>query len=156
MPKWLIVLIVVCALGFLALPVFAIIAAIAIPNFLHARALSEMSADQANLKAIAVAVEEYAVDHNGKYPDGLPQLVPTYLKQLPNVPGGDGTGAYDYHHPGSGSAAYEIWDDGSMDQTVVRNSRMGSADGPSCLARCKYVLYRADVGIIGLPGATSR
>jgi len=155
-PRWLLVVIIAGAAAFLALPIMAILAAILIPNFLHARALSEMAADQGNLKQIAVALEEYAVDHSGRYPDRLPQLVPKYVAHLPNVPGGDGTGAYDYHHPGQQSSAYEIWDDGSMDPGTFGRIPMGGANGPACLSvNCKYVVYRADVGIIGEPGAVS-
>lgn len=159
MPKWLLVVLVVGALGFVAIPFLGILAAVLIPNFLHARSESMMAADKANLKNIATALEEYAVDHNGKYPDHLPQLVPGYLKALPPVPGGDGTGAYDYHHPASPhSVAYEIWDDGSMDPSTFIGIPRG-ANGPPCKDGCKYVVYRADVGIIGVPGtggATSR
>jgi hypothetical protein len=156
MPKWLLVVLIVGALFFVAIPFLGIFAAILIPNFLHARAESMMAANEGNLKMIATGLEEYAVDHNGKYPDHLPQLVPTYLKALPPVPGGDGTGAYDYHHPASppGAAAYEIWDDGSMDPTTFGGIPRG-ANGPSCAGSCKYVVYRAGVGIIGVPGTSS-
>ena len=155
MPKWLIGLLIAGALLFVCIPFFAILAAILIPNFLHARGESMMAADENNLKTIATGVEEYAVDHGGKYPDHLPQLVPGYLKTLPSVPGGDGAGAYDYHRRASapGAAAYEIWDDGSMDPTTFGSIPRGPK-GPPCMGGCKYVVYRAGVGIIGVPGTS--
>jgi prepilin-type N-terminal cleavage/methylation domain-containing protein len=48
--------------------VIAVLAAILIPNFIHARAQAQTSACEENLKDIATALEEYAVDHNGSYP----------------------------------------------------------------------------------------
>ncbi|MBV8366032.1 MAG: zinc-ribbon domain-containing protein [Candidatus Eremiobacteraeota bacterium] len=153
MPGWLLGLIIAVALVIVGIPFLAIIAAILIPNFLHARSEAELAADEQNLKSIAVAVERYAVDHDGKYPDDLPQLVPAYISKLPAVPGGDGTGAYDYHHPASvqPDAKYEIWDDGSMDPTTMSRLPRGP-NGPPCEQQCKYVVYLADVGIIGISG----
>jgi hypothetical protein len=153
MPRWIVVLLIVGAVLFVSIPFLAVFAAILIPNFIHARAESMMVADENNLKNVAIALEQYAVDHNGKYPDHLPQLVPQYLKALPVVPGGDGTGAYDYHRlaPGPGAAEYEIWDDGSMDPTTFGHIPRGP-NGPPCMEGCKYVVYRAGVGIIGVPG----
>jgi Tfp pilus assembly protein PilE len=153
MPGWVIALIVVGALFVLGIPFFAIVAAILIPNFIHARAESQMAADQANLKSIATALEEYAVDHRGRYPDRLTQLTPTYLKTLPEVPGTDSAGAYTYHHPASRKAAYDIWDDGSMDPTTFGSLPRG-VGGPTCAAGCKYVVYVAGAGLVGLPGST--
>ncbi|MBV8280820.1 MAG: zinc-ribbon domain-containing protein [Candidatus Eremiobacteraeota bacterium] len=153
MPRWLIITLIAGAVLVVSVPVLAIVAAILIPNFLHARDESMVAADESNLKQIAVAVERYAVDHNGAYPDNLPQLVPKYLIKLPAVPGGDGTGAYDYHHPASvqPDAKYEIWDDGSMDPTTMSRLPRGP-NGPPCEQQCKYVVYLADVGIIGISG----
>jgi type II secretory pathway pseudopilin PulG len=153
MPGWVLGLIVAAALLFLGIPFLAIFAAILIPNFMHARDESMLSADQANLKQIAMALEMYAVDHNGNYPKDLPELVPTYIRKLPAVPGGDGTGAYDYHHPATvqPSAKYEIWDDGSMTSDTLSRLPRGP-NGPPCEDNCKYVVYLADTGIVGVSG----
>jgi hypothetical protein len=154
MPKWLLVVIIIAGAFVVSIPFLGIFAAIFIPNFLHARSEGVMYADQGNLKTIATALETYAVDHGGKYPEHLPQLVPQYIKALPVVPGGDGTGAYDYHHPGSVQGVkYEIWDDGSMDSTTFGSMSRGPK-GPPCDGDCKYVVYREGVGIIGVPGTT--
>jgi len=153
MPGWVLGLIVAAALVLLGIPFLAIFAAIMIPNFMHARDESVLAADQGNLKQIATALEMYAVDHNGKYPDDLPQLVPQYIAKLPVVPGGDSTGAYDYHHPATvqPGAKYEIWDDGSMTSGILSRLPRGP-NGPPCEDSCKYVVYLADVGIIGVSG----
>jgi prepilin-type N-terminal cleavage/methylation domain-containing protein len=47
--------------------IIAILAAILIPNFLHARAQAATAGCEGNEKMIATGLEEYAVDHNGTY-----------------------------------------------------------------------------------------
>lgn len=41
---------------------------------------------QARLKLVATALEMWASDHSGHYPDDLRELQPTYLKSLPKCP----------------------------------------------------------------------
>ncbi len=151
MPRWLLGVLIGGALLLVSVPFLGILAAILIPNFLHARAEAFTARDQGNEKMIATALEGYAVDHGGRYPDNLTQVVPKYLKALPTVPGGDGA-AYAYQHPASTPAhgAYEIWDDGSMDPTTLTRIPQG-VGGASCVD-CKYVVYAATGGIIGVPG----
>ena len=148
-PTWLIVLIVAGALFVIGIPFFGIVAAILIPNFIHARALSQMAADQANLKQLAVAVEEYELDHSGRYPERLSQLQPTYMKSIPEVPGSGGTYTYRRLAPPRDEAAYIIWDDGSMDSTTL--VRLKGCDASPWV--CKYVVYDANRGIMGMPSA---
>jgi prepilin-type N-terminal cleavage/methylation domain-containing protein len=50
--------------------IIAILAAILIPNFLHARAQAATAGCEGNEKMIATGLEEYAVDHNGTYGSG--------------------------------------------------------------------------------------
>jgi hypothetical protein len=153
MPRWLVVMLIIGAALVASIPVLAIVAAIAIPNVLHARAQSWLAVDEHNLTTIAAAVEQYAIDHNGAYPDNLLQLVPKYIAKLPSVPGSDEAGAYDYHHPASTQpdAKYEIWDDGSMDPTTLRALPRGTGGEP-CASDCKYVVYVAGAGLVGVPG----
>src|SRR5690242_17403405 len=54
----------------IVIAIIAILAAILIPNFLHARAEAQTSGCEGNEKQIATALEEYAVDNNGKYVGG--------------------------------------------------------------------------------------
>ena len=78
----------------IVIAIIAILAAILIPNFLHARAESQTSACEGNLKQLATALEEYAVDNNGTYPATFAALQAAnggvYLKVLPGDPAGGG------------------------------------------------------------------
>src|SRR5476651_2783706 len=64
----------------IVIAIIAILAAILIPNFIHARAESQTAACEGNEKQIATAMEEYAVDNQGQYTATLPA---TYLQQVP-------------------------------------------------------------------------
>ena len=76
----------------IVISIIAIWAAILIPNFLHARAESQTAACEGNLKQLATALEEYAVDNSGTYPASFANLISAnggvYLKVLPNDPAG--------------------------------------------------------------------
>ena len=90
--------------------IIAILAAILIPNFLHARAEAASSACEGNLKQIATALEEYDVDNNGQYPptSGLVDVNlfggpgNPYLGHVPSDPAG---GNYGYVTPANGVCA---------------------------------------------------
>ena len=64
----------------------AILAAVLVPNFIHARFLGQWTACKSNLKNIGTALEMYSTDNQGRYPLRLQQLLPTYLKQIPTCP----------------------------------------------------------------------
>ena len=87
--------------------IISILAAILIPNFLHARAESASSACEGILKQIASALAEYAVDHGGQYPSA-------------SAPAG---GTYYYVTPGNGICnsgdAYKIRDGDNHDTTTL-------------------------------------
>ena len=48
--------------------IVAILAAIAVPNFLEAQVRSKVSRVKADMRTVATALESYAIDNNGKYP----------------------------------------------------------------------------------------
>ena len=48
--------------------IIAILAAIAVPNFLEAQVRSKVSRVKADMRTVATALESYAIDNNGKYP----------------------------------------------------------------------------------------
>jgi len=48
--------------------IIAILAAIAVPNFLEAQVRSKVSRAQSDMRSLATAIEAYSVDHNAKYP----------------------------------------------------------------------------------------
>ena len=54
--------------------IIAILAAIAVPNFLEAQVRSKVSRTKADMRSIVTALESYRVDHNKYIPDG--QLTP--------------------------------------------------------------------------------
>lgn len=53
--------------------IIAILALIAVPNFLEAQTRSKVSRVKADMRSVAVALESYAVDHNA-YPKSLRQV----------------------------------------------------------------------------------
>ena len=58
----------------IVIAIIAILAAILIPNFLHARAESQTYSCEGNLKQLATAMEEYAADNSGQYPPSVAAL----------------------------------------------------------------------------------
>jgi general secretion pathway protein G len=52
--------------------IIAILAAIAVPNFLEAQTRAKISAIKANMRTVATALEIYFVDHNHYVPEGDP------------------------------------------------------------------------------------
>jgi general secretion pathway protein G len=110
--------------------IISILAAILLPNFVHARAQANTSACEENLKLIATALEEYAVDNNGDYPASGP-VAPAlfggdgnpYMDNTPPDPAG---GSYTLSNPGVGVCAgdlYRIRDGDSHDTTTLTNLR---------------------------------
>ncbi|MBX7246976.1 MAG: type II secretion system protein GspG, partial [Candidatus Sumerlaeaceae bacterium] len=85
--------------------IIAILAAIAVPNFLEAQTRSKVSRTQSDLRSLATALEAYRVDNNGyptvgtpAFPSPLDALTPfafrlkplttplSYISSLPNDP----------------------------------------------------------------------
>ena len=52
----------------IVIAIIAILAAILVPNFIRARAQSQLTSCKSNLKNIGTALEMYFTDHNGQYP----------------------------------------------------------------------------------------
>ena len=103
--------------------IIAILAAILIPNFIHARAQAQTSGCEANEKQIATALEEYAVDNDGSYGPGgtvTSTLLGTqYLGVTPTDPVNKSnysvttaTGTY---------GLYQVTDTGGHDTTTTGN-----------------------------------
>jgi len=62
--------------------IIAILAAIAVPNFLEAQTRAKVSRVQSDMRSIAVALESYAVDGNGKYPPRVRKAGPTNVLRV--------------------------------------------------------------------------
>ena len=78
----------------IVIAIIAILAAVLIPNFLHARAESQTYSCEGNLKQLATALEEYATDNTGQYPASIAALQAAnsgvYVKFVPVDPSGGG------------------------------------------------------------------
>lgn len=65
--------------------IIAILAAIAVPNFLEAQVRSKVSRCKADMRSIATAIESYVVDNN-KYPDAsMARITNNFNNRLLNV-----------------------------------------------------------------------
>ncbi len=91
--------------------IIAILAAILIPNFLRARAQSQVAATKGNLKNVATALESYYVDA-ASYPAAATNLQPNYTRALPTDPcSGSAFGAspgYTYVPSGTPATDYQL------------------------------------------------
>lgn len=70
----------------IVIAIIAILAAILVPNFVRARAMSQLTGCKSNLKNLATALEAYSVDADSHYPGALALLTPNYIKMLPECP----------------------------------------------------------------------
>jgi len=114
----------------IVIAIIAILAAILIPNFLHARAESQTSACEGNEKQIATAMEEYAVDHNGDYAAGTVSstlLGTLYLGVTPKDPVNSSN--YTVSTSVSSAGSYQIQDTGGHDTTTTGNLPNGPGTG---------------------------
>jgi prepilin-type N-terminal cleavage/methylation domain-containing protein len=127
----------------IVIAIIAILAAILIPNFAHARAESQTSACEDNEKGIATAMEEYAVDNAGQYTSSLPA---TYLLQQPHDPV-NGT-LYNISAVAGAYGSYQITDSGGHDMSTMGN--LNQNGGASCgVSTCTSVLFNQNAGLIG-------
>lgn len=80
----------------IVIAIIAILAAILVPNFIRARAQSQLAACGSNMKNIATAEELYATDNNGAYTATTATLLApvAYIRTMPNCPSGPGTYIY--------------------------------------------------------------
>jgi type IV pilus assembly protein PilA len=126
----------------IVIAIIAILAAILIPNFAHARAESITSACEDNVKSLSTAMEEYAVDNSGVYTSSLPT---TYLQYAPHDPA---TGsAYTITAVANASyGSYEIVDAGGHDSTTTGG--LYTSAGVKCTT-CTGVEYYQNRGITG-------
>jgi prepilin-type N-terminal cleavage/methylation domain-containing protein len=133
----------------IVIAIIAILAAILIPNFLHARAMSQTSACEGNEKELSVAMEEYAVDHGGTYPAdfGANALTTPYLNFTPIDPA-SGLSYIMINATNSVYGSYEIVDQGGHDSTTTTGLHVSGAVGTLCTS-CTSVLYFQSGGIYG-------
>lgn len=125
--------------------IISILAAVLIPNFMHARAESVTAACEGNEKQLAMAEEEYEIDHGGKYV-AFASLTTPYISVVVTDPVKKGN-KYTITIPGGGNAgAYLISDVGGHDKTTTRELR--TTTGAAC-ANCSSIVYAQASGIHG-------
>lgn len=107
---------------------------ILVPNFLRAKARGQLTACKSNLKNIATALEMYASDHQGYYPEDLEKLTPVYLKTIPTCPA---LGAPAYTN-------YEV-------QQVPAEFSFGCVSRKHQHAEPGYPRYHSQIGLIERP-----
>ncbi|HXN08252.1 MAG TPA: prepilin-type N-terminal cleavage/methylation domain-containing protein [Candidatus Acidoferrales bacterium] len=129
----------------IVIAIIAILAAILIPNFLHARNESVTAACEGNEKQLATAEEEYSVDNGGAYAS-LSVLTTPYISVVITDPVSKGK-AYTVVIPGSGTnGSYEINDSGGHDTTTTTS--LTTAAGVACTT-CASIQYAQASGIHG-------
>ena len=123
--------------------IIAILAAILIPNFLHARAQSATAGCEGNEKMIATGLEEYAVDHNGSYGNsGIADtslLGTLYLGITPLDPVSGANYSVTVGPAGASYGSYLIADAGGHDSTTTRTLN-GNPGGTS-------IVYYQNAGV---------
>ena len=131
----------------IVIAIIAILAAILIPNFLHARAESVTAACEGNEKQLATAEEEYSVDNGGTYVL-FSGLTTPYLSVVVTDPVKKGN-AYSITIPGGGpNGSYLIADAGGHDTTTTTSlSNTAGATGTNF----QSILYAQSSGIHGAP-----
>jgi type IV pilus assembly protein PilA len=133
----------------IVIAIIAVLAAILVPNMLHARAESQTASCEGTERQIAAALEEYAVDNNGQYPaSGVVSSAlfggsgTNYMSSTPTDPVSNAT--YNYSTAAADCTAidkkYEIVDAGGHDGTVpIANAAAGS----------KTIFYCSGAGLSG-------
>ena len=92
------------AYGMCFFSIVLVLAVVIAPNFIRTGCRGPLTACKSNLKNMATALEMYAYDFRGEYPERLDQLVPTYMKTLPTCPEA-GEVTYTYRCVGRGKRA---------------------------------------------------
>ena len=139
--------------------IIALLAAVVIPNFVHARAQAAVSQTEANMKQIATALELYYADNQG-YPATGTTVTPTlfggpnnpYLTSTPSNALTRKPYAYTYVQPQNGiPPSYALSDPGAYDPTTLSNLQKG-ANGSSdtlCAQTCTTINYDPKDGFYG-------
>jgi len=141
--------------------IIAVISSILLANYSHAKASSEWTASEANMKQIATALELYNGD-NQAYPAGNAAAVDAtlfggngnnYFNATTNSPGPSG-GAYTYtQHAAAGNqaASYTILDPADYDEIVnlPQANATGVGTGKNCSPTnlCHHLGYLSTTGL---------
>jgi prepilin-type N-terminal cleavage/methylation domain-containing protein len=129
----------------IVIAIIAILAAILIPNFLHARSESVTASCEMNEKSLATAEEEYSVDHGGGY-IAFTSLTTPYLAAIPTDPVGAGK-TYTINTSAGAYGSYQISDSGGHDSSTLINV-IQDGSSSNC-TNCTSVLFDQSSGVRG-------
>ncbi len=139
--------------------IIALLAAVIIPNYVHARAQAAVSQSEANLKQIATALELYRGDKQTYPASGTvnPELFGgssnPYLTSTPA--NAINRGLYTYVLVAGGgvlTSSYTISDAGPYDPSTLTSLPHGQGSGALCtLTQCTTINYDPQDGIYGGP-----
>lgn len=130
----------------IVIAIISVLAAILIPNFLHARAQSVTAACEENEKLLATAEEEYSVDNGGLY-IAFGSMTTPYLASVPTDPVKKGN-VYSITTTSGTYGSYQITDAGGHDSTTLVSTLLEGGGGASC-ATCTSIVYDQNSGIHG-------
>jgi prepilin-type N-terminal cleavage/methylation domain-containing protein len=129
----------------IVIAIISILAAILIPNFMHARNESATSACEMNEKMLATAEEEYSVDNGGAYV-AFASLTTPYLTTLPTDPVKKGN-TYSITTTAGSYGSYQIVDSGGHDTTTTITITQDGSSTPC--SSCASVVWDQNSGIRG-------
>lgn len=129
----------------IVIAIISILAAILIPNFLHARSESVTSACEMNEKLLATAEEEYSVDNGGQY-TAIASLTTPYITGTPTDPVKAGN-LYTINVTSGAYGSYEVSDSGGHDSTTLLQVIQEGTTTP-CSA-CTTLLWDQNSGVRG-------
>ncbi len=129
----------------IVIAIISILAAILIPNFLHARSESITSACEMNEKMIATAEEEYSVDNGGLYV-ALTTLTTPYITSVPTDPVKKGN-SYSINTSSGAYGSYEVSDSGGHDSTTLL--QVVQEGGSASCSACTTLLWDQNSGVRG-------
>jgi type II secretion system protein G len=138
--------------------IIALLAAIIIPNYVHARAQAAVSQSEANLKEIATALELYYADHQSYPPSG--DVTPAifggsgnpYLTSTPTNALGRQEYVYTFTAAANGTpATYTVSDPGLYDPTTLASVPLknGGGGAQQLCTQCTKISYDPQDGLYG-------
>ena len=129
----------------IVIAIISILAAILIPNFMHARSESQTAACEMNEKMLATAEEEYSVDNGGGYV-AFGSLTTPYLTTMPTDPVKKAN-TYSITLSAGGYGSYQIVDSGGHDSTTMPTIIQDGSSTPC--STCTSVVWDQNTGIRG-------
>lgn len=139
--------------------IIALLAAIVIPNYVHARAQAAVSQSEANLKEIATALELYYADNQSYPPSG--NVTPAifggannpYLTSTPTNALGRQEYVYTFTAAANGvPATYTLSDPGTYDPTTLQSVPLkggGGGGSQQLCTSCTKLSYDPEDGLFG-------